>query len=182
MLRTVNFLLWCMFLHIVCWGKSNWNYEPLSVDFITSNPDKLDSKGTAVRISRGKYALNGFIDIKEDVTSDWIVELFVLKSVAGNNNYIPTPFKMPASKFDDFMTNVYKRYLMESVQKCVPNAPVFKTSFVPPLKKQKFQINKCEIATNNFPHLEPGLYKLVFRVIKPYDMKWEINVKILAVN
>ncbi|XP_037941056.1 uncharacterized protein LOC119674006 [Teleopsis dalmanni] len=182
MVRIIVFLLWSLLLCETSFGKINHTFEPIDASFYTSNPNVIDSKLSVYRISRGKYGLNGFIDIKQDLSNDYMLELYVLRSVSGNDRYIPTAIRMPPKNLEYYMNKVYKRIIMTTFSKCAPNSPQFQTEFKAPLTKRRFDLNKCLTDTTNFPYVRSGFYKVGMRFIKPYNITWEITAKTVTTD
>ncbi|XP_037955875.1 uncharacterized protein LOC119685613 [Teleopsis dalmanni] len=112
------------------------------------------------------------------MSNNYIIEVNVLKSVSGNDRYIPTAIKMPPNNLEYYMNNVYKLYLMEGLSKCAPNSPQFKTEFKAPLTKRRFELNKCGANTTNWPYLNSGFYKLQILFLRPNNITIEVVAKV----
>ncbi|XP_037955990.1 uncharacterized protein LOC119685705 [Teleopsis dalmanni] len=160
--------------------KALWSYEYISVNIKKSGTEYIDSDIKVKRISRGRYGLNGFIDIKKDTTDKWIGNISILRSATGNNNYKPTPFEVPTDTVHNIMNGAYKRFFMNSVRNCTTNGVYFKGNFVPPITKRRILLNECNIRTEDWPYLSSGVYKVVVRILGPQYISWDFSFKAVS--
>ncbi|XP_037955826.1 uncharacterized protein LOC119685578 [Teleopsis dalmanni] len=161
-------------------GKVTWTYEFISVTINKSGTDYVDSDLKIIRISRGKYGVNGFVHFKQDTTDKWIANVTTLQSLSGNNNYKPTPFEVPTDTVHNIINGPYKRFVMKSLRNCTTNGVYFEGNFVPPLTKRRISVNKCNINTDDWPYLSSGVYKFILQLLQPQYTSWEFLIKITS--
>lgn len=181
-LKLLLFLIILTVTYISC-EKKTWTYDIIDVKTGSSNHDLLDIDMKVERISRGSYGVTGFVDIKEDADDRVIVEGLLFRSSNGANieEYKKMPMQIANETLTFTMNKFYKQYVMDSLSKCSPDAPVFE-EFVVPLEKRNIRINKCVISTESLPsHMSDGYYRLLFKIYGPLEAFVDFYFKIESV-
>lgn len=158
--------------------EKNWSFELLDVDCSCENTDNCEIDCEIVRVSRGVFAMDGFIDLKIDVDDSTTIEGSLYRSNTVGNNYQKLPLEIANETLTVTMNEYYKKFLMNDIQNCSTNAPFFE-NFEAPLTKRKLELRHCNVSTDNLPsHMSEGLYKLNIIVYGPSKLMMSISFKI----
>lgn len=161
-------------------AKPVWKFDILDVRYNIQTPDKIAIEIRITQPARGVYTVNGYFDIKEDVTDETFFEIGILYSKTGTgNSYSPTPFHLRKMNLSEFINWPYKEYLSGTVDQCGENAIEFEGKFVPPLTKRRLILSECKFNTDNMPSMmKNGFYKLEVVITKQFQFTVSILVQI----
>ncbi|KNC27244.1 hypothetical protein FF38_11189 [Lucilia cuprina] len=159
--------------------ERNWSLELLEVNAESSNRDICDLNFEIVRISRGIFAMNGFIDFKIDVDDNALFEGFLYRSSTVRNEFRKLPMEMCNETLTETVNTFYKTYLMNDIQECATNMPYLEEEFVAPLTKRYVEIRNCTISNDSLPsHMAEGLYRLLIKVHGSIEVVFEVYFRI----
>ncbi|KAI8128804.1 hypothetical protein CVS40_1810 [Lucilia cuprina] len=145
-------------------SQKTWTYELLELDFESSDKDFIDADLEVLRIARGVFGINGFIDIKQPIDESFSMEVIFFRDKYCQENYERQLYSVGKQSFADGMNKFYRRILMDSLRNCTTDAPIF-DKFEPPLTKRLIVFDKCQISTDNLPsHVDDGCYLVKLNV------------------
>lgn len=119
------------------------------------------------------------MDIKEDLTDDFLFSLNLYYSMTGGLDFTKTPFFIPETNTTVGLNKFYKDLAMESLSKCATNAPWTDDKFVVPLPKRLATLDNCILSNKNMPSkMRSGYYKLLLKYRKQAEGFIEFLVKV----
>ncbi|XP_073846499.1 uncharacterized protein [Musca autumnalis] len=142
--------------------KKTWTYELQKLEAINETPDIVEVHVERRLVSRGVYRSFGEVDIKQDLTDDLQMEIYVMYSTNGRDFY-RTPFHVPKGNLTFYINNYYMPIFMESFSECCDNLPALNGTFEAPLTARHITIANCVVNTENMPsHLKSGYYRITY--------------------
>ncbi|XP_017867667.1 PREDICTED: uncharacterized protein LOC108616757 [Drosophila arizonae] len=146
-----------------CAGKRNWDYEPISVHFVTSDASKINVISEVVRVSRYEYAISGNLTVTEDLDETTMIEAICYRSKSGaEDDYSILPFSIPNQPLEDFTKSYYKDILYKSLKHC-SNVPPPEEAY--PWPKGVVTFDMCSATGEGLPeYLPEGYYKIIFNL------------------
>ncbi|XP_075167021.1 uncharacterized protein LOC142239129 [Haematobia irritans] len=167
-------IIFCLIAVAYC--EQEWTYELERINSSSSNPKIGEAHMEVERISRGKYAFSGeFLTYKEfDDTTFVDLEMFY-SSTGQPKDYQRTPFTEKNRPLSYFMNNYYKEFIMDHLNQCSENVPIFE-KFEAPMEKLSIKMKKCDLPTDGFPSkMKGGKYKILF-VMRNFEVKIETEI------
>ena len=128
------------------------------------------------RIARGRFVLDGTINVGVDLTDETIIYTEVFYSPTAQN-FVRTPITIPSVPLSQYMNTFFKDIGLETLNDCATNPPLRNASetFVSPLTKRIMILENCTFENDNAPsHLRPGFYKI------NYELRNQVESKIIA--
>ncbi|KAI9589626.1 hypothetical protein GQX74_007794 [Glossina fuscipes] len=161
-------------------AKPIWKFDILDVKCDIQTPDKIEMKIKIAQPARGVYAINGYIDIREDGTDEAFFEIGIFYSRTGTgNSYTPTPFHLRKMNLSEFINWPYKEYLFGTIKECGENIVEVEDKFVPPLQKRRLILNECIFNTDNMPSMmKNGFYKLEVLTTQQFQLTLSILAQV----
>ncbi|XP_060659071.1 uncharacterized protein LOC132793293 [Drosophila nasuta] len=141
-----------------------WDYELISIEASTSDPDKLSNDFRVKQNRKGEIYFDGYIYFNYDFANfGTMVESSAMRSQAGNENeYAPVIWSIPKETYDEFMENYYKDIIYSNVGSCT-NLP--EPENIVPWKSHNYTFVNCKIEPHGFPDIVPqGYYRVNFKV------------------
>ncbi|XP_030246918.1 uncharacterized protein LOC108652710 [Drosophila navojoa] len=160
-----------------CAGMRNWDYEPLSVHFVTSDASKINVVSEVVRVGRYDYAISANLTNTEDVDETTMIEALCYRSKSGaEDDYTILPFSIPNQPFKDFAKTYYKDIAYQSLKHC-SNAPTPEEAY--PWPKGVVTFNMCSATGEGLPeYLPEGYYKIIFKIGGRVEMVYTAIIKL----
>ncbi|XP_030572527.1 uncharacterized protein LOC115771107 [Drosophila novamexicana] len=145
-------------------GHNEWYdriYEPLSVEFRTSDPSKLEAEPRIGYIRRKGTTFMGKMIVKVDMDDTLMVEATSYRSVNGKD-YTLLPFEIPKQGFKSFAETFYKDNVYKELKQC-SNIPEPEKAY--PWPKGTYIFDKCIPTGDGWPKpLSPAYYKINFNI------------------
>lgn len=160
--------------------KQAWTYDLIDIQIHNGDLSVMEFNLTVVKIKRGEYAMNGWLDIRQDMDDSLFLEMKFFTSQTGGPNAVwkKMSMEMRNSSLTTFMNKHYKTMVMESLKECTENAPVF-DEFEAPLTKRLIKINNCIFKSDNMPaQMAKGFYKLPWKFSGQYEGSVEFYLEI----
>ncbi|KAM8712819.1 hypothetical protein ACLKA7_013191 [Drosophila subpalustris] len=155
----------------MCDGKRKWDYELISVESTTSDPDKLFIDVRIKRMRQGDFAYHGYINFNYDVDDTTMVEAVSFRSQSGRDDeYSPMPWSIPKQLYTEFIESFYEDMIYKNLGGC-SNMP--KPENVLPFKKENITLTECVVSGDGLPEMAPqGYYKVKLTVTG--EVEWTI--------
>ncbi|XP_017044441.1 uncharacterized protein LOC108090337 [Drosophila ficusphila] len=156
-----------------CKAARKWEYEPLTLEFFSSDPKLVKTDLKIVRMGRADFGLSGTVEWNYDATDETMVELTAFRSNSGDeSDYKMLPWSIPKQSLFDYLNSYYKDMFMKDLVSC-SNAPQFEDKFDESSIKQKYYAEKCIINGEGLPDMvPPGFYKLISNCTGPDQPSW----------
>ncbi|KAM7348632.1 uncharacterized protein ACRADG_007910 [Cochliomyia hominivorax] len=159
--------------------ENDWTFDFVSVDVENITPNILFVDLHVTRPSRGVYAVSGIVDIREDLTDQFLLGVSIYYSPTGNSEFIKTPFNIPECNVTTLYNKYYKEIVIDSVAQCSDQAPSSKDLFQAPLTKRTIEVNNCLISNENMPSkMRPGFYKMVYEYRQQAEGRIALLIKV----
>ncbi|KAM8712820.1 hypothetical protein ACLKA7_013192 [Drosophila subpalustris] len=160
-LLSVFLLLW-----IGCDGARRWDYEPISMDPNTSDPNKMDIQLRIKRVPPGELAYDGYLNFNYDITDETMIEAVAFRSQSGNeDDFVPMPWSIEKQPYPKYVKDIYEDIVYSNFGSCTT---LPKPEDALPWKRGNITFTECFVEGKGMPDLAPqGYYKVIFKVTDP---------------
>ncbi|KAH8372123.1 hypothetical protein KR093_010118, partial [Drosophila rubida] len=157
--------------------QRRWDYEPITMEPYTSDPDKLFIDFRIKRNSRGDYNYFGYFYFNYDIDETTMVEATAMRSQSGNeDDYKPVPWTISKQPYQEFLENFYHDLVYKNFGSC---SNFKKPEDVLPWENGNYTFSDCEITGDGMPEIAPqGYYKIDFNVTGEVDWGFQAVCKI----
>ncbi|XP_075153243.1 uncharacterized protein LOC142226887 [Haematobia irritans] len=176
MSRSIRILLIVQLIISLSEGK--YDIDIIEVDWNITTTDAIDIKLKSVQPKRGIFAINGYIELKEDVRLEASLSQVKIYYSSRGQVFQLSPFRVPEQTATSTMNGPYRIYVMDRMQECCENAP-YGDIIESPITKRKVTFNNCQFPTDTIPPtMRLGYYRLVIMVYGDIEFNLSILLKL----
>ncbi|XP_075148362.1 uncharacterized protein LOC142222231 [Haematobia irritans] len=156
-----------------------YTIDVLEMDWNITTTDLIAMNFKVVQPSRGIFAFNGYIDVKEDLAIEKSRMQVKVYYSSNDMHYQLTPFHIHEQTVLDYLNGPYTLYTMDALKECCENSP-YADKFVTPLKKFTMKCEKCVLPTKNSPPaMRLGFYRMVLMFYNEVEFNISLLIKLL---